>query len=91
MMPILIHYTVAIRLVRRVFVVNSCKFQKFPQPGLELTTERNLKNVFQAAKQRPSPWRGDGGAEPLPETPESVFLEEYLDNHRINLNVRQVN
>ena len=38
-------YTVAIRFVRRVFVVNSCKFQKFPQPGLELTTKRILKNL----------------------------------------------
>ena len=31
-------YTVTIRFVRRVFVVNSCKFQKFPQPGLELAS-----------------------------------------------------
>ena len=44
-------YTVTIRFVRRVFVVNSCKFLKFPQPGLKLGTKRNLENLSQ---QNPS-------------------------------------
>ena len=46
-----LNYTVTIRFVRRVFVVNSCKFLKFPQPGLKLGTERSLKNLSQ---QNPS-------------------------------------
>ena len=70
-----------------LYVINICTPTSLPNP--ECAVQCN--NMFQAAKKRPSPWRGDGGAEPLPETPESVFLEEYLDNHRINLNVRQVN